>query len=163
MQIMQQLGQAVVQARAFKEAARHVCQILRRELPHYNWVGVYMLRKRGSSNKSASENGADGEGDQLVLEAWDGSQPTQHVQIPIGEGICGLAAREARTVIVDDVNKDPRYLQCFLHTRSEIVVPIFKGKKVVGEIDIDSDKPAAFHTLDRLFLEWVADLLSQKA
>ena len=145
MQIMQQIGQALVQARGFKDAAEQVCRTLRKELDHYHWVGVYMIR-----------------GGELVLEAWDGPQTSQHTRIPIGEGICGLAAREAKTVIVDDVNKDPRYLQCFLQTKSEIVVPIFKGKKVVGEIDIDSDKPAAFHSLDRMFLEWVADLLSQK-
>jgi L-methionine (R)-S-oxide reductase len=145
MQIMQQLGQAIVQSRSFQDASQRVCQVLRRELPHYHWVGVYRVR-----------------GEKLALEAWDGPQATQHVQISIGEGICGLAAREAKTVIVDDVNQDPRYLPCFLQTKSEIVVPILKGKKVVGEIDIDSDKPAAFHTLDRLFLEWVADLLSQK-
>src|SRR5688572_1438511 len=112
----------------FEKATLEVSRKLRAAVPHFNWVGVYMI-----------------EGDDtLVLKGWDGPAPTEHVRIPIGQGICGLAAREARTIVVDDVNKDPRYLACFLNTRSEIVVPIFSSGKVVGEIDIDSDKPAAF-------------------
>jgi GAF domain-containing protein len=101
------------------------------------------------------------DGDTLVLKAWDGPAATEHVRIPIGQGICGLAAREARTVVVDDVNKDPRYLACFLQTRSEIVVPVFSEGRVVGEIDIDSDRPAAFTEADRTLLESVADLLGK--
>jgi GAF domain-containing protein len=138
-EIMQELGRAIVGQRALAG----VCRILRRRLPHYTWVGIYLLR-----------------GDTLRLEAWDGAQPTQHVQIPIGQGICGWAARTRTSVLVDDVGKDPRYLECFAGTRSEIVVPILKGDRCLGEIDVDSDRLAAFHELDRLFLEWLADLIS---
>jgi GAF domain-containing protein len=99
--------------------------------------------------------------DTLVLKAWAGPQATEHVRIPIGQGICGLAAREAKTVVVDDVNKDPRYLACFLNTRSEIVVPIFSDGRVVGEIDIDSDRPSAFTQADRDLLEAVAGELGK--
>ena len=133
--------------RAFDAAALEVCRVLRAEVPHYNWVGVYMIE------------GAD----TLVLKAWDGPQATEHVRIPIGQGICGLAAREAKTVIVDDVNQDSRYLACFLDTRSEIVVPIFTGGRVVGEIDIDSDRPGAFTLEDRKLLEAVAEELGRNA
>jgi len=100
-------------------------------------------------------------GDTLVLKAWDGPAPTEHVRIPIGQGICGLAAREDRTVVVDDVRADPRYLQCFLHTRAEIVVPIRVRGAVAGEIDIDSDMPAAFGETDAVLLEWLADRLGR--
>lgn len=144
MEIMQELGKAIVNEKSFASRAQSVCRILRRRLPHYNWVGIYMVH-----------------GDKLKLEAWDGPAATQHVEIPIGEGICGLAARTRETVVVDDVNKDPRYLQCFLQTKSEIVVPIMKGDTCLGEIDVDSDKPAAFSALDKQFLEWLADLLSR--
>src|SRR5689334_708758 len=102
--------------RDFARAAQETCRTLRADVPRYNWVGVYMIEG----------------GDTLVLKAWDGPAATEHVRIPIGQGICGLAAREKRTVIVDDVNKDPRYLACFLQTRSEIVVPIFSEGRVVG-------------------------------
>src|SRR5688572_19034776 len=121
----------------FDKATQEVCRHLRASVPHYNWVGIYMI-----------------EGDDtLVLKAWDGPAATEHVRIPIGQGICGLAAREAKTVIVDDVNKDPRYLACFRETRSEIVVPILTNAKVVGEIDVDSNRPAAFTPKDKELLE----------
>ncbi|HEU4338516.1 MAG TPA: GAF domain-containing protein [Planctomycetota bacterium] len=129
----------------FDRAAHEACRLLRSEVPHFNWVGVYMIEG----------------GDTLVLKAWDGPAATEHVRIPIGQGICGLAAREARTVVVDDVNKDPRYLACFLQTRSEIVVPIFAGGSVVGEIDIDSDRPSAFTKADQDLLEGIAEELGK--
>jgi GAF domain-containing protein len=128
----------------FAGACEHVVRRLRGAVPHYNWVGIYLL-----------------EGDELVLAAWDGPEATEHVRIPIGQGICGLAAREKRTVIVDDVNADSRYLACFPHTRSEIVVPLFAhGGEVLGEIDIDSDTTAAFTGADEVSLTEVARQLA---
>jgi L-methionine (R)-S-oxide reductase len=129
----------------FAQALQRTVTFLRKNVTRYSWVGVYML-----------------EDDELVLRAWDGPQATQHVRIPIGQGICGLAAREGRTVIVGDVNADPRYLACFPSTRSEIVVPIFKDSRVIGEIDIDSDMLYAFTEKDREFLEQVAALLGER-
>jgi L-methionine (R)-S-oxide reductase len=78
------------------------------------------------------------------------------VRIPINQGICGAAVASESTVIVEDVNADPRYLSCSIKTRSEIVVPIFVHGAAIGEIDIDSHTPAAFGETDRLFLEDVA-------
>jgi GAF domain-containing protein len=80
----------------------------------------------------------------------------------LNAGICGAAATHKETIVVDDVDADPRYLACSLETRSEIVVPIMKGARVLGEIDIDSDKKAAFGSGDREMLEAVAALLAQK-
>jgi GAF domain-containing protein len=139
------VAEVLAQRKAFERVAKDLCVTLRKAFRHYPWVGVYLL-----------ENG-----DTLVLKAWDGAQATEHGRIPVGQGICGLAAREKRTVIVDDVSKDPRYLQCFLSTRSEIVVPLFKNGKVVGEIDIDGDQVAAFNETDRIFLEWCAERLGK--
>ena len=113
------------------------------EIEHYSWVGIYLV-----------------EGDDLVLGPWRGPQATEHVRIPVGQGVCGAAAASGETEIVDDVNADPRYLACFPSTRSEIVVPISHGGRVVGEIDIDSDRPAAFGDEDRELLERVAVLLA---
>lgn len=129
----------------FAQAVQKVVSFLRQSMAHYNWVGIYLL-----------------EGDELVLKAWDGPEATQHTRIPIGRGICGLAAREKRTVVVGDVTADPRYLACFPHTKSEIVVPIMKGATVLGEIDIDSDTLNAFTEKDREFLEKVAALLGER-
>lgn len=125
------------------EVLRKAVDVLHDRFPHYSWVGIYLV-----------------EGDDLVLGPWKGPQATEHVRIRVGEGICGAAAASGRTEIVDDVNADPRYLSCFASTRSEIVVPIAYDGRVVGEIDIDSDEPAAFGPEDRAFLERVALLVS---
>jgi L-methionine (R)-S-oxide reductase len=122
---------------------RQVVDVLHDRCGQYTWVGIYFV-----------------EGDDLVLGPWKGPQATEHVRIPVGQGICGAAAASGQTEIVDDVNADPRYLACFPSTRSEIVVPIAYQGKVVGEIDIDSDEPAAFTEDDRVFLERVATLIS---
>jgi L-methionine (R)-S-oxide reductase len=124
------------------EILRQVVELLAERFDHYSWVGIYLV-----------------EGDDLVLGPWQGPQATEHVRIPIGQGICGAAAASGRTEVVDDVNADDRYLACFVSTRSEIVVPISYEGRVVGEIDIDSDAPAAFGDADRGFLERVATLI----
>ena len=72
------------------------------------------------------------DGNELVLGPFEG-RPSPHTHIPLGRGICGAAAAEKATIIVDDVNADPRYLACSLDTKSEIVVPIMKGAEVLGE------------------------------
>ena len=121
-----------------------VVSLLRRERPHYHWVGIYLLQ-----------------GKELVLGPYVG-KPTVHTRIPLHQGICGAAASSGQTLVIDDVNADPRYLACSLETRSEIVVPIIYKGRVLGEIDIDSDQPAAFTPQDRELLEAVADLIVDK-
>jgi GAF domain-containing protein len=117
--------------------------------PHFGWTGIYLV-----------------DGEDLVLGPFVGA-PTEHVRIPVGQGICGAAAAEAQTIVVDDVSADPRYLACFLSTRSEIVVPIFAGgdptRDVIGEIDVDSDALAAFGAGDRELLERIAAGLGRLA
>src|SRR5918998_2990743 len=109
-------------------------------MPDYAWVGIYLL-----------------DDDHLVLGPFLG-KPSPHTRIPLNAGICGAAASSKETIVVDDVDADPRYLSCSLETRSEIVVPILRGSEVLGEIDIDSDKKAAFGAADRELLESAADL-----
>jgi len=94
----------------------------------------------------------------LVLGPYTGD-PTPHVRIPVTQGICGAAVATGQTVIVDDVNADPRYLSCSIKTKSEIVVPIYAHNRVIGEIDIDSHDPAAFTEADRTFLEAAAQIV----
>jgi GAF domain-containing protein len=125
------------------QVLRQAVDLLHELFEHYSWVGIYLV-----------------EGDDLVLGPWRGPQATEHVRIPVGQGICGAAAASGRTEIVDDVNADERYLACFPSTRSEIVVPISYEGRVVGEIDIDSDRPGAFGEEDRAFLERVAELMA---
>lgn len=109
---------------------------------HYSWVGIYLV-----------------EGNDLVLGPWKGPIATGHTRISIGQGICGSAAASGKTEVISDVNADSRYLSCFISTKSEIVVPIKKDKKIIGEIDIDSDVKDAFKEEDTVFLEKIADML----
>ena len=126
------------------QAMETVVRTLKAEHPDYTWVGIYLLH-----------------GNELVLGPFVG-KPSPHTRIPLGRGICGAAAAERATIIVDDVNADPRYLACSLETRSEIVTPIMLDGDVLGEIDIDSDTPAAFGPDDRALLEQVAALLAPR-
>jgi L-methionine (R)-S-oxide reductase len=122
---------------------RLTVEVLHDRFETYSWVGIYFVE--------------EGE---LVLGPWKGPQATDHVRIPIGQGVCGAAAASGMSEIVDDVAADPRYLACFPQTRSEIVVPVRYEGTVVAEIDVDSDTPAAFGAADREFLERVATVIS---
>ncbi len=126
-----------------KKGLQAFVEILRSRFEAYAWVGVYLVK-----------------GDKLVLEVYAGNEETEHVAIPIGQGICGAAAESGATLVVPDVSKDPRYLMCFPSTRSEIVVPVKGRNGVLGEIDLDSDRLDAFSERDRKFLERVAVLLA---
>jgi GAF domain-containing protein len=136
---------AIEHAPSYPEAMRQAVNLLKEQMPDYSWIGIYTL-----------------EGDELVLGPYRG-KPSPHTRIPLNQGICGAAAGTKETIIVDDVDADPRYLACSLETRSEIVVPIMRGADVLGEIDIDSDKKAAFGLADRELLEAVAALLARKS
>ena len=133
-------------APALKALQQGIVEAIPQRLAHYNWTGFYMLDPDDSET--------------LVLGPFVGA-PTEHVRIPVSQGICGAAVASGETVIVDDVNADPRYLSCSIETRSEIVVPIYVHGKVIGEIDIDSHDPAAFTGDDRLFLEEAARIVGK--
>ncbi len=135
---------AILSRLSGRQALAEVCRFLRHSFAHYPWVGIYRV-----------------EGSDLVLDAWDGAQATEHTRIPIPRGVCGQAVREHRSVVVDDVRTDPNYLACFLETRAEIVVPIVHDSEIVGEIDIDGNTVKAFDASDRRFLEKLAAKLGE--
>lgn len=132
-------------AKSLESLQQSSVDLMAEYLPHYNWIGFYMLDPDDPNT--------------LVLGPFHGP-PTEHVRIPVTEGICGAAVAQGETVIVDDVSSDPRYLACSLETRSEILVPIRVNGKIVGEIDIDSHKLAAFGPDDRDFLESCAAIIA---
>ena len=142
--ILTAAGKAIEQAPSSGDALNQAVDILKAGLPDYTWVGIYLL-----------------EGDELVLGPFRG-KPSPHSRIPLNKGICGAAASTKETIVVDDVDADPRYLACSLDTRSEIVVPILDGGTVLGELDIDSDKKAAFGPADREMLEGIARFLATR-
>src|ERR1700732_1314000 len=131
-----------------QELMQAMVKVLHERMLQYNWVGFYLV-----------EPGA--QPPMLVLGAFEGAM-TPHTRIPLNQGICGAAASSGQTVVVDDVNKDPRYLACSLETRSEIVVPVFVNGKVVGELDIDSHFPAAFTPEHQELVQHCALLVGKK-
>ena len=131
-------------ATSLESLQEKIVRAIAERLSYYNWAGFYMLDSDDPT--------------MLVLGPFVGA-PTPHVRIPISQGICGAAVELGETVIVDDVNADPRYLSCSISTKSEIVVPIYASSQVVGEIDIDSHEAAAFTDKDRTFLEEVARIV----
>lgn len=131
-------------ASSLESLQQSIVEAIAQRLLYYNWTGFYMLDP--------------GDPQTLVLGPFVGD-PTPHVRIPVTEGICGAAVVTGETVIVDDVNADPRYLSCSIKTRSEIVVPIYARQSIAGEIDIDSHNLAAFTEVDRAFLEGVAGIV----
>jgi GAF domain-containing protein len=124
-------------------AMEGIVSLLKASYSYYDWVGIYLLNDEKT----------------LKLGPFRG-EPSPHTIIPIESGICGAAAREKQTIVVPDVNADVRFLACSVKTRSEIVVPIMKGEKVIGEIDIDSDTPDAFGERDRMMIEAIARKLA---
>jgi GAF domain-containing protein len=142
--VLNKVRRVIADAPEHTAAMTHAVAVLKEHMPDYSWVGIYVL-----------------EGDELVLGPFLG-KPSPHSRIPLNKGICGAAASQGETIIVDDVDADPRYLACSLDTRSEIVVPIMRGAEVLGEIDIDSDQKAAFGQADRELLESAAGLLALK-
>jgi L-methionine (R)-S-oxide reductase len=135
------------EARSADQLMEGITLLLNKEMLKYNWVGFYMLE-------------ADANPPVLVLGHYQGAM-TPHTRISLNQGICGAAASSGKTVVVDDVNKDQRYLACSLETKSEIVVPVFVHGKVAGELDIDSHFLAAFTVEDRELVEYCAQLVGK--
>jgi L-methionine (R)-S-oxide reductase len=135
---------AIAGAPDAQRAMESTVQLLAAHLPDYTWAGIYLV-----------------DGNELCLGPFVG-KPSPHTRIPIGRGICGAAAAEKASIIVDDVSTDSRYLACSTDTKSEIVVPIMRGGDVLGELDVDSDRIAAFDGDDRDMLERIAALLASK-
>ncbi len=136
------------ETRTSDQLMERITLCLNQQMLKYNWVGFYML-----------EPGANPP--MLVLGRYQGAM-TPHTRIPLNQGICGAAASSGKTVVVDDVMKDARYLACSLETKSEIVVPVFVHGQVAGELDIDSHFPAAFGTEDRALIEYCAELVGKR-
>ena len=114
-----------------------ICRVLHDQVDRYHWVGFYLV---GENRK------------ELLLGPYLGD-PTQHVRIPFGQGVCGLAAEKQRTLMVPDVSQLLNYLSCSPRVKSEMVVPVFQNGIMVAQLDVDSHVVDAFGRLDKVFLE----------
>ena len=116
-----------------------ICDLLRTEIPHYDWVGFYFR---------------NGDKEELKLGPYSGA-PTDHTIIPFGKGICGQVALSNENFVVPDVKAQDNYIACSISVKSEIVVPLFVDGKNIGQIDIDSNTTDPFTDADERFLEFV--------
>lgn len=122
-----------------------ICQLLDQEIEYYNWTGFYF------------RNGGK---EELILGPYVGAE-TDHTVIPFGKGICGQVAVSGETFVVPDVHAQDNYLSCSIDTKSEIVVPIFKDGKNIGQIDIDSHKIDPFTKADEELLQWICEKVAE--
>ena len=116
-----------------------ICEALRSNIEYYDWVGFYMANHDTRT---------------LHLRTYVGT-PTDHTVIPFGKGICGQVAESNENFVVPDVKGQDNYIACSITVKSEIVVPLFKDGKNIGQIDIDSNTIDPFTKEDENFLEWV--------
>ncbi len=128
------------------ELQKSLVQWLNEEVSHYNWTGFYFMND---------------EKQQLEIGPYVGAY-TDHTVIPYGRGICGQVAVSGKTFEVPDVHAQDNYLACSLATKSEIVVPIYKGDNLIGQIDIDSHELDPFTQEDHNLLEAVANFVAQR-
>lgn len=98
-------------------------------LPDVNWAGFYLLQDH-----------------ELVLGPFQGKPAC--VRIPLGKGVCGFAAKQCETVIVPDVSEFPGHIACDPASKSEIVIPLFDGERVLGVLDVDSAALGRFDDQD---------------
>ncbi|TVS13420.1 MAG: GAF domain-containing protein [Wenzhouxiangella sp.] len=136
--------QLVEQARALLSGERHrianaanLSALIFTELPDLNWAGFYFL-----------------EGEELVVGPFQGRPAC--VRIPLGTGVCGVAAQTRTSQRVADVHAFPGHIACDPASRSEIVVPLLSGDAVLGVLDIDSPRPARFSAVDQAGIEALA-------
>jgi L-methionine (R)-S-oxide reductase len=109
--------------------AANFSALLFNSLPNVNWAGFYFLH-----------------GDELVLGPFQGNPAC--VRIPMGKGVCGVAARQCETIIVPNVHEFPGHIACDVASNSEIVVPLFDGERLLGVLDLDSPVIGRFDDQD---------------
>ena len=144
-ELLQDLGAFVLAAAHGPECVKKAAEMIR-AARGYRWVGIYKVT-RG----------------ECVIVAGTGNKPPTYPRFPATQGLCGAVVDSRETLVVGDVQKDPRYLPTFWTTRSEIVVPVISEstRRVTGIIDVESDKLNAFGDDDRDFLEHAAGLIGR--
>lgn len=122
-----------------EQRLKEICELLQSAVGYYDWVGFYFANEAEQT---------------LHLKAFAG-EPTDHTVIPFGKGICGQVAVSNKNFVVPDVKAQDNYIACSITVKSEIVIPLFKDGKNIGQIDIDSHVEDPFSPEDERFLEWV--------
>ncbi len=117
----------------------NMCAALKEQF-NWFWVGFYFVK-----------------GDELVLSAFQG--PVACTRIKKGAGVCGAAWKDAKTLVVEDVDAFDGHIACSSLSRSEIVIPILSKGEVIGVLDVDSEQLSCFDKDDQEGLERIIDLI----
>lgn len=120
--------------------AANMAALIYHSLPELNWAGFYFAREGN-----------------LVLGPFQGKPAC--VRIAWGAGVCGSAAARGQAIVVPDVDAFPGHIACDAASRSELVVPLVTGRRVVGVFDLDSPRPGRFDEVDRAGIERLVALL----
>lgn len=140
-----QVEEILKQDKTVKNRLQAVCELLKKEVQYYDWVGFYFR---------------NGDKEELKLGPYAG-EPTDHTIIPFGKGICGQVALSNENFVVPDVAAQDNYIACSITVKSEIVIPLFVNGENVGQIDIDSNTSDPFSQEDEHFLEFVNEKVAQ--
>ncbi len=142
--ILAQARALVESERDFTANAANLAALIFMCVPRLNWAGFYVAR-----------------GSELVLGPFQGKPAC--VRIPFGSGVCGTAAAKRETIVVPDVNTFSGHIACDPNSRSEIVVPLLSGERLLGVLDVDSPIEARFGTVERELFEALAHLLTDSS
>lgn len=137
-QILPRIDEIVASSMLRTEKLEFICNLLRNDVPYYNWVGFYFV---------------DPNADRMLDLGPYAGEHTDHTRIAFGQGICGQAADTGKNFVIQDVSKETNYLSCSVTVKSEVVIPIFLDGKLLGELDIDSHMLNPFSPEDEHFLE----------
>ncbi len=144
--LVQQVRNIVQHSRSRNNALQKICDVLREEVSEFDWVGFYTI----------SEN----EKNMLELGPYSGD-PTEHIKIRFGDGVCGQTALTNKTFIIQNVKEEANYLSCSPHVKAEIVVPIFKDNCFIAELDIDSHTQNSISADYKLLCEDIAHIVEE--
>ena len=131
---------------SIKQKLQAICDYLEAEVSYYDWVGFYFK---------------NGDKEELKLAQYTG-EPTDHVIIPFGKGICGQVAVSNENFVVQDVTEQDNYISCGWKVKSEIVIPIFVNGENIGQIDIDSHTANVFTKNDEELLVYICQKVAEK-
>lgn len=143
-QLIDNIRIAIESKKSENEVLQTAAELIHSYSKGFDWTGFYLLK-----------------GNVLEVGPYIGPE-TPHKRIELNAGICGAAASQKKSVVVEDVTGDARFLACSPNTKSEIVVPLMDGDNVIGEIDIDSNQRGFFTDDDRKMFEEVASTIVNK-
>lgn len=138
------IKEIVLSDKTRSEKLQAICDFLEGQIDYYDWVGFYFK---------------NGDKQELKLAEYTG-EPTEHLIIPFGKGICGQVAVSNENFVVQDVSEQDNYISCGWKVKSEIVIPIFVDGENIGQIDIDSHTVNPFTDLDEELLEFICKQVS---